>query len=105
MSNPANAAAPGVGTEGGAEDQLAADTHILPTTPDSAKRREAAYAVAQRHRLTAILDDTVVCLSPDPAPHRMSDRWERNVANQLVAMGFDPEYVARRAGFAVRGAA
>jgi hypothetical protein len=97
-----------MGAEGGSEDQLAADAQSLLAGLDFERaRRRARLALEEdRRRASHEVDRLLAELFPPkyPATH-FSERWERNVANELVAAGFDSEYIARRYRLTMRGAA
>lgn len=90
-NDPRHAAAPvREGHQGGAEKRYQADQADTTSVP--------------RSRFSRRLDHLLAEIDPQRVT-RHSDKWERSVANQLVQMGFAPEYVARRYGLTRKAAA
>jgi len=98
MTNPETKAAPALTNENQGHQ---VDTPILPLTPNLAKARQ--FAQDERRRASRALDR--MAEASQVTGHRMSERWEREFCNQLAADGWDPEYLARRYGLTMRGAA
>jgi hypothetical protein len=93
MPDPTSANAPRRETGGEAKNQLAADTPILAVGTAEAKRRADIAREQQQRNARLALDHLEA--GTERAWHP-SDRWQRCVANELAAQGWDPEYLARR---------
>jgi len=105
---PGNAAALDTeGTEGGSNVQLASCESILGASPAERERRARRARLAReadRRRASVALDELLAVMYPAPSPHAPSG-WELAWARQMVAQGFDAEYVARRYGLLRKGVA
>ncbi|MGC4174280.1 hypothetical protein [Demequina sp.] len=100
MTDPRDAAA-GLQEEQPGERSIVQQGHAdTPSLGNPREEREDRWLAADRHAVAHALDQLLDRLGPvdDEPPHRMSDRWERAWANQMVAAGWDAEHLARRYG-------